>query len=62
MKHLLPNPCKDCKKRDDRLWDSLEYGCDEPCQRAKDFFDGLETKLNELLKRAEELLKGNNTI
>ena len=34
----MDNPCKHCDKANMHYVNDCEYGCDEPCQKAKDFY------------------------
>ena len=34
-----------------------EYGCDEPCKEAKDFYKSLGDVLDEILKKLYELIE-----
>ena len=51
----MDNPCKYCDKSIAEYLDDCEYGCDNPCEKAKDFFDSVGKKLDELLKAVKQL-------
>ena len=55
---MRDNPCKSCDKATIDMICNLEYGCCDPCQEAEDFFADVGKKIDELLKRANQLLKG----
>ena len=46
MSDMPKNPCIYCDKENIELIGELEYYCDEPCQKAEDFF----------VKQARELM------
>ncbi|MBO5715553.1 MAG: hypothetical protein J6S23_04065 [Clostridia bacterium] len=52
----MDNPCKHCDKANPDFVNECEYGCDNPCQSAKDFYRVLNRQLDDLLKRAKDLL------
>ena len=56
----MDNPCKHCPKANPDFVNDNEYGCDTPCQSAKDFWGTVSTQLDGLLKRAKDLLKGSD--
>jgi hypothetical protein len=58
MNDLPKNPCRYCDKANIELIGELEYGCDEPCQKAEDFFGEVGKEIDKLLNRVNELLKG----
>lgn len=51
----MDNPCKRCDKAN-KYYD-CEYGCDEPCQKAKDFYKSVGDKLDEILKKLCKLIE-----
>lgn len=52
----MDNPCKHCDKANPDFVNECEYGCDNPCQSAKDFYRVLSRQLDDLLKRAKDIL------
>ena len=36
---------------------NCEYGCDNPCEKAKDFWKELSNKLDDLLDKLQQLLR-----
>lgn len=55
---MKEHPCRNCNKANIDFVDNFEYGCFNPCQEAEDYFADIGRKIDELLKRANELLKG----
>lgn len=53
----MDNPCKYCDKANIHYVNDCEYGCDEPCQKAKDFYKSLGNELDEILKKLHELIE-----
>lgn len=51
----MDNPCKHCDKAVKGYIFDGEYGCDNPCQKAKDFFEQIIKKLDELYKKLTEI-------
>ena len=56
-KKRVDNPCKYCNKVNIGFVDDCEYGCDNPCEKAKDFWKELSNKLDDLLDKAQQLLR-----
>lgn len=52
----MDNPCKHCKLANPDFVNEVEYGCDNPCQNAKDFYRVLNGQLDDLLKRVKDFL------
>ena len=52
----MDNPCKYCPKMRPELFEPFEYGCDTPCEKAKDFYSRINSKLDELLDTARRLV------
>ena len=50
----MDNPCKHCDKVVEDYLDDCEYGCDNPCEKAKNFYKQLDNKLDELLKAVKK--------
>ena len=48
---------KNSNMRMERLTNDCEYGCDNPCQKAKDFYKQVGNKLDELLDKCRQLLR-----
>ena len=55
---IKDNPCRKCPKANMEFVGDLEYGCFNPCQQAEDYFADIGKKIDDLLKRADQLLKG----
>ncbi len=53
----MDNPCKYCDKANMDFVNDCEYGCDNPCQKAKDFYKKVGNKLDELLDKCRQLLR-----
>ena len=53
----MDNPCKYCEKANIDYINDCEYGCDTPCEKAKDFFKTINNKLDELLNRVKTLIR-----
>lgn len=51
----MDNPCKYCNKANVDFVNDCEYGCDNPCQKAKEFYKQVGNKLDELLKAVKQL-------
>lgn len=51
------NPCVKCPKKNNDLFDNFEYGCDEPCVEANQFFEGFNAAISYAIKRIKELLE-----
>ena len=47
----MDNPCKHCDEANIHSVNDCEYGCDEPCQKAKDFYKSVGDTLKVLLKK-----------
>lgn len=47
----MDNPCKYCDKANMKFVDDLEYGCDKPCSKAKEFYKNVGCQLEKLLDR-----------
>lgn len=45
----MDNPCKRCSQLNMAYIDDCEYGCDDPCEKAKEFYNSVGKKLDELL-------------
>lgn len=59
----MDNPCKYCDKANTDYIDDCEYGCDNPCEKAKEFFQSINKKLDELLNRVKTLIReGENNV
>lgn len=52
----MDNPCKECPKMTPELFEPFEYGCDNPCQEAKDFYNSVGKTLDDLLMRVKGLV------
>ena len=52
----MDNPCKFCDKANNFVND-CEYGCDNPCEKAKDFWKQVCNKLSDLLDKCQQLLR-----
>ena len=52
----MDNPCKECPKMTPELFEPFEYGCDNPCQEAKDFYNSVGKTLDDLLMRVKEMV------
>ena len=50
----MDNPCKYCDKTNMEYLRDCEYGCDNPCEKAKNFYKQVGNKLDELLKAAKK--------
>ena len=50
----MDNPCKHCDKAIEDYLDDCEYGCDNPCEKAKNFYKQVNNKLDELLKAVKK--------
>ena len=53
----MDNPCKYCNKANIDFVNNCEYGCDNPCEKAKDFWKKLSNKLDDLLDKLQQLLR-----
>ena len=53
----MDNPCKNCGKANIDFVNECEYGCDNPCQKAKEFYKQVGNKLDELLDKCKQLLR-----
>lgn len=53
----MDNPCKYCDKTNMDFVNDCEYGCDNPCQQAKDFYKQVGNKIDELLDKCKRLLR-----
>lgn len=53
----MDNPCKYCEKANIDYINDCEYGCDTPCEKAKDFFRTINKKLDNLLEQVKRLIK-----
>lgn len=53
----MDNPCKCCEKTNVDYVRDCEYGCDNPCQKAKDFYKAILDKIDTLCDRARGILK-----
>lgn len=56
----MDNPCKECPKMNPELFEPFEYGCDKPCQKAKDFYKSLGCKLDGLLDKLKAVVGEDN--
>lgn len=56
----MDNPCKQCKYMDPQFLDNFEYGCESPCDKAKEFYEELGRRMDELLERIKKLMNENN--
>lgn len=52
----MNNPCRECLYMSDEWFDNFEYGCENPCQKAKDYYLSVNKKLDEVLGKCRELL------
>jgi hypothetical protein len=52
---VMDYPCKHCEKANMDYVSDFEYGCENPCEKAKDFYKRLGNKLDELLDRVKEM-------
>ena len=50
----MDNPCKYCNKVIPEYLDDCEYGCDNPCEKAKEFYSSVGKKLDELLEAVKQ--------
>jgi hypothetical protein len=48
-------PCKHCDEANMDFVNDCEYGCDNPCEQAKDFYKRLGNKIDGLLDRLKEM-------
>lgn len=53
----MDNPCKYCEKANIHYVNNCEYGCDEPCQKAENFYKSLDDKFEALLDKLTKLLE-----
>ncbi len=53
----MDNPCKYCDKANIDFVNECEYGCDNPCQKAKELYKQVGNKLDELLDKCKQLLR-----
>ena len=53
----MDNPCKQCPELNMAYINDCEYGCDNPCEKAKEFYSSVEKKLDELIDKCQRLLK-----
>ena len=53
----MNNPCKYCGKANIHYVNDGEYGCDEPCQKARDFYKSVGDTLEEMLETMNKLLE-----
>lgn len=44
----MNNPCKCCDTSNIHYVNDYEYGCDKPCQKAKDFYKSVGDELEEM--------------
>lgn len=51
----MDNPCKQCPELNMGYIDDCEYGCDSPCEKAKEFYSSVGKKLDELLGAVKQL-------
>ena len=49
-------PCLECPQMNEKLFEPFEYGCEKPCQKAKDYYKSLGCKLDGLLDRLKEMV------
>lgn len=56
----MDNPCKQCKYMDPQFLDNFEYGCENPCVEAKEFYDKLGKRMDELIIKLKKLMNENN--
>ena len=56
----MDNPCKNCENARIEYLDDFEYGCDKPCEKAKEFYKILGNKLDELIGKIEKIINNNN--
>ena len=52
----MQNPCYNCKKANIEDVFCFEYGCCDPCQEAKKYFEEVGTNIDDLLVRVRKLL------
>ena len=50
----MDNPCKQCPQLNMAYLNDCEYGCDNPCRKAKEFYNSVGNKLDELLKACKQ--------
>lgn len=55
----MDNPCKQCKYMDPQFLDNFEYGCESPCDEAKEFYKELGRRMDELLERIKKVVDKN---
>ena len=53
----LINPCEHCDNADMHYVNDCEYGCDEPCEKAREFYKSIGDTLEELLDKINKLLE-----
>lgn len=53
----MKNPCQDCDKLNMEFADDCEYGCDNPCNKAKAFWKVIDKRLDKLLEKIKTALK-----
>lgn len=53
----LINPCEHCDKADMHYVNDCEYGCDEPCEKARIFYKMAGDTLEDILKKINKLLE-----
>ena len=53
----MDNPFKQCPELNMAYINDCEYGCDNPCEKAKEFYSSVEKKLDELIDKCQRLLK-----
>lgn len=50
----MDNPCKHCDKAVEDYLDDCEYCCDNTCEKAKEFYNSVGKKLDELLEAVKQ--------
>ncbi len=53
----MDSPCKYCDKANIDFVNDCEYGCDNPCKKAKDFYKEILDKIDILYDRARGILR-----
>ena len=53
----MRNPCQDCDKSNIEFVNDCEYGCDNPCDKAKAFWKEIDSRLDTLLDKVKKALK-----
>lgn len=51
----MDNPCKQCPELNMVYINDCEYGCDNPCEKAKEFYGSIGKKLDELLDTVKQI-------